>query len=135
MALVPAIKHYTSSLTLPVVNSTLNHFTHYLNIIIPAEHYQPDQIFLDGHSLQSLALECVAIIHDGQTMAYGGQLEVNATTHPLTHGNSRGVFGVISYGFPQEVSYGHVGGMRLSQPSEFISAQSCVLDIKACKVL
>ena len=42
MALVPAVSHYTNTFTLPIVNSSLNNFTHYLNIIIPAEHYQPD---------------------------------------------------------------------------------------------
>ena len=83
MALVPAVSHYTNTFTLPIVNSSLNDFTHYLNIIIPAEHYQPDQIFLDGLSLQSLALEFVAIISNGATMAYATQLEVNATTHTL----------------------------------------------------
>ena len=119
MALVPAVSHYTNSFTLPVVNSSLNNFTHYLNIIIPTEHYQPDQIFFDGQSLQSLALECVAITHNGQTMAYGCQVEVNATTHTLVHVNG-GVFGVVSYGFAVAASYGHVGGMRLPQLSEFI---------------
>ena len=70
MALVPAVSHYTNTFTLPIVNSSLNDFTHYLNTIIPAEHYQPDQILLDGQSLQSLALEFVAIVHNGETMAY-----------------------------------------------------------------
>ena len=120
MALVPAVSHYTNSFTLPVVNSSLNNFTHYLNIIIPAEHYQPDQIFLDGQSLQSLALEFVAIVRNGETMAYASQVEVSATTHTLIHGNSRGLFGVVSYGFARSVSYGHVGGMQLHQFSELM---------------
>ena len=116
MALVPAVSHYTNSFTLPIVNSSLNDFTHYLNIIIPAEHYQPDQIFMDGQSLQSLAIEFVAIVRNGETMAYASQVEVNATTHTLIHGNSRGLFGVVSYGFAADVSYGHIGGMRLHMP-------------------
>ena len=128
MALVPAVSHYTNSFTLPVVQSSMINFTHYLNIIIPAEHYQPDQIFLDDQSLQSLVLECVAITHNGQTMAYGCQVEVNATTHTLIHGNSRGVFGVISYGFAYRASYGHIGGMRLPQfsISEFMHKFECL---------
>ena len=120
MALVPAVSHYTNSLTLPVMNSSLNDFTHYLNIIIPAEHYQPDQIYLDGQSLQSLALEFVAIVHDRETMAYGGQVEVNATTHTLVHANSKGLIGAISYGFANDASYGHIRGMRLPQLSELM---------------
>ena len=120
MALVPAVSHYTNSFTLPIVNSSLHSFTHYLNIIIPAEHYQPDQIFLDGQSLQSLALAFVSIVRNGETMAYASQVEVNATTHTLIHGNSRGLFGVVSYGFAPYVSYGHIGGMRLPHFSEFI---------------
>ena len=119
MALVPAVSHYTNSLTLPIVNSSLNNFTHYLNIIIPAEHYQPDQIFLDGQSLQSLSLEFVAIVHNGETMAYATQVTVSATTHTLIHGNSRGLLGVVSYGFAKVVSYGHIGGMQLPHFSEF----------------
>ena len=122
MALVPAVSHYTNFLTLPVVNSTFNDFTHYLNIIIPAEHYQPDQIFLDGQSLQSLALEFVAIVHNGETMAYATQVEVSATTHTLIHGNSGGIIGVTAYGFAYRASYGHIGGMQIPQISELMPA-------------
>ena len=121
MALVPAVNHYTSSLTLPIVNSALNDFTHYLNIIIPAEHYQPDQIFLDGRSLQSRALEFVAIVLNGETMAYASRVTVSATTHTLIHRNSTGRIGVMSYGFDHGASYGHIGGIRLPQFSELLS--------------
>ena len=119
MALVPAVSHYTNTFTLPIVDSSLNDFTHYLNIIIPADHYQPDQIFLDGQSLQNLALEFVAIVHNGETMAYATQVEVSATTHTLMHGNSTGVIGVVSYGFASSASYGHIAGMQLAWISEF----------------
>ena len=100
------------------MNSTFNDFTHYLNIIIPAEHYQPEQIFLDSQSLQSLALEFVAIVHNGETMAYATQVTVTATTHTLIHSNNSGVIGVVSYGFANRASYGHIGGMQLPQLSE-----------------
>ena len=119
MALVPAVSHYANTFTLPTVDSSLNDFTHYLNIIIPAEHYQPDQILLDGQSLQSLALGFVAIVHNGETMAYATQVEVNATTHTLIHGNSTGIIGVVSYGFASSASYGHIAGMQLAWISEF----------------
>ena len=122
MALVPAVSHYTNTFTLPIVDSTFNDFTHYLNIIIPAEHYQPDQIFMDGQSLQSLALEFVAIVHNGETMAYATQVTVSATTHTLIHGNSTGVIGVTAYGFAYHASYSHVGGMQLPQISQFMPA-------------
>ena len=122
MALVPAVSHYTNTFTLPIVDSSLNDFTHYLNIIIPAEHYQPDQIFFDGQSLQSLALEFVAIVRNGETMAYATQVTVSATTHTLIHSNSSGVIGVVSYGFAEDSSYGHIGGMQLPQISEFMPA-------------
>ena len=118
MALVPAVSHYTNTFTLPIVDSTFNDFTHYLNIIIPAEHYQPDQILLDGQSLQSLALEFVAIVHNGETMAYATQVTVSATTHTLVHGNTGGIIGVTAYGFAYRASYGHVGGMQLPRISE-----------------
>ena len=127
MALVPAVSHYTNSVTLPIVNFPLNDFTHYLNIIIPAEHYQPDQIFLDGQSLQSLSLEFVAIVHNGETMAYAAQVEVNATTHTLIHGSSTGLLGVVSYELAFGASYGHIGDMRLPQFSEFTPVRhSCI---------
>ena len=114
MALVPAVSQYTNVFTLPMVWSR---FTHYLNIINPAEHYQPDQIFLDSQLLQSLALEFVAIVHNGETMAYATQVTVNATTHTLIHSNSSGVIGVVAYGFAHGSSYGHTGGLQL--PTHF----------------
>ena len=128
MALLPAVRHYTNTFTLPIVNSSFNDFTHYLNIIIPAEHYQPDQILLDGQSLQSLALEFVAIVHNGETMAYATQVTVSATTHTLIHGNSTRVIGVMSYGFATTVSYGHIGGMQLAQISEFLPSWLCLVN-------
>ena len=51
-------------------------------------------------------------------MTYAIQLEVNATTHTLIHGNSTGVIGVVSYGFADRRSYGHIGGMQLPQLNE-----------------
>ena len=130
MALVPAVSHYTNTFTLPIVNSSFNDFTHYLNIIIPADHYQPDQIFLDSQSLQSLSLGFVAIAHNGETMAYATQVEVSATTHTLIHSNSTGVIGAVSYGFASSVSYGHIAGMQLPQLSEFLCLHGCVWSIK-----
>ena len=133
MALVPAVSHYTNPFTLPIVNSTFNDFTHYLNIIIPAEHYQPDQIFLDSQSLQSLALEFVAIVHNGETMAYATQVTVNATTHTLMHGNSSGVIGVVAYGFAYGSSYGHTGGLQLpTHFSKFICVAVFTLSCLTC---
>ena len=122
MALVPAVSQYTNVFRLPMVRShfsnyIINDFTHYLNIIIPAEHYQPDQIFLDCQSLQSLALEFVPIVHSGVTMAYAIQVEVNATTHTLMNGNSSGVIGMVAYGFAHGQSYGHTGGLQM--PTHF----------------
>ncbi len=114
MALVPAVSQYTNVFKLPVVRSS---FDHYLNIIIPAEHYQPDQILLDNQSLQSLGHRFVAIVHNGETMAYATQVKVRATTHTLRHGNSSGVIGVVAYGFAHGTSYGHIGGLQL--PTHF----------------
>ena len=122
IALVPAVSHYANTFTLPIMDSSLNDFTHYLNIIILAEHYQPDQIFFDGQSLQSLALEFVAIVHNGETMAYATQVEVSATTHTLTHSDSSGVIGVVAYGLAHGSSYGHLGGIQLPQLSEVMPA-------------
>ena len=130
MALVPAVSHYTNTFTLPIVNSSLNDFTHYLNIIIPAEHYQPDQIFLDGQSLQSLALTFVAIVHNGETMAYATQVKVSATTHTLIHGKSTGVIGATAYGFALHASYGHIAGMQLAWISEFLCLHGYIWPIK-----
>ena len=55
-------------------------------------------------------------------MAYATQVEIDATTHTLIHGNSTGVIGVVSYGFAGASSYGHIGGMQLPQLSEFMPA-------------
>ena len=130
MALVPAVSHYTNVFTLPMVRSR---FSNYLNIIIPAEHYQPDQIFLDSQSLQSLALEFVAIVHNGETMAYATQVTVNATTHTLMHGNSSGVIGVVAYGFAHGSSYGHTGGLQLpTHFSKFICVAVFTLSCLTC---
>ena len=112
MALVPAVSQYTNSFTLPTVNSTLNNFTHYLNILIPAEHHQPDQILLNEQSLQNLGTQFTPIIVDNETKAYAAQLTIGSGVYTLAHGNPRGRMGTLLYGFTRIGSYGHSGGFR-----------------------
>ena len=112
MALVPAVSQYTNSFTLPTVNSSLNDFLHYLNILIPAEHYQPDQILLNGQTLQNLGNQFTAITVDGVTKAYAAQLTVSSGVYTLVHSNPKGRMGTLVYGFTRIGSYGHSGGFR-----------------------
>ena len=112
MALVPAISQYTNSFILPTLNSSLNNFLHYLNILIPAQHHQPDQILLNGQSLQNLSANFTAITVDGVTKVYGTQLTISGGVHTLAHGNPNGRMGALLYGFTRIGSYGHSGGFR-----------------------
>ena len=58
MIIVPAIKQYCSSYSLPLIQHNDNSFTftHYMNVFIPAQWYQTDQIFLDNQLLSSYHL-------------------------------------------------------------------------------
>ena len=117
MIIVPAVSQYCNDYSLPTIQPDDNSFTftHYMNIFIPAQWYQTDQIFLDNRLLSSYHLDLRAIEQDGVPQVYAAQVNLTEGVHTLHHADAEATLGVIMYGFATHNSYGHPGGLCLTQ--------------------
>ena len=114
MIIVPAITQYGNQYSLPTIRVLLSQL-YYMNIFIPTPFYQLDQIFLNNQPLNSYSLNFTAIEQDGVPQVYAAQVDLTEGVHTLYHTNPAATLGVVMYGFGHYESYGHPGGLRLTQ--------------------
>ena len=113
MIIVPAVSQYCNHYSLPTFQPDDNSFTfsHYMNVFILAQYYQPEQIFFDNQQLSSTNLNFTAIKQDGTPQVYAAQVDLTEGVHTLHHADAEAKLGVIMYGFGDYNSYGHPGGL------------------------
>ena len=127
MVLIPAVNDYSNR----IVSSTNSHlgfsgYKHYVNIIVMAEYFQTDLIYLNaGRTSQTLtSYSWVPIVVDGNTEAYAAQikLDIDDEMFQITHSNSSALMSAIVYGFNlqtdttnpnRKVGYGHPTGLSI----------------------
>ena len=117
MIIVPAITQYCNQYSLPIIQPSDGRFTftHYMNILIPTPFYQLDQFFLDNQLLNNYNLTFTVIQQDGDPLVYAAQVDLTEGVHTLYHTNPAATLGVVMYGLASANSYGHPGGLRLTQ--------------------
>ena len=116
MIIVPAVTQYCKHYSLPTFQPDDNSFSfsHYMNIFIPAQYYQPNEIFLDNQQLSSYNLNFTVIKQNGAPRVYAAQVDLTDGVHTLHHADAEAM-GVIMYGFAYANSYGHPGCLNLTQ--------------------
>ena len=99
MIIVPAVKEYCNGYSLPSIQHNDNSFTftHYMNIFIPAQYCQPDQVFLDNQLLSSYRLNFSALTQDGVPKVYAAQVNLTEGVHTLHHADAEATLEVIMY--------------------------------------
>ena len=117
MIIVPAVSQYCKHYSLPTFQPDDNSFTftHYMNIFIPAQYYQPEQIFFDNQQLSSTNLTFTAIQQSGTPQVYAAQVDLTEGVHTIHHADVEATLGVIMYGFGHANAYGHPGGLCLTE--------------------
>ena len=115
MIIVPALSQYDSVYSLPTIQpkDSSVHFTHYMNIFIPAQYFQLDRIFLNKRQLNSYNLNFTTIARGGLPQVYAAQVDLTEGVHTLHHVDNEATLGVIMYGFSIWASYGHPGGLNI----------------------
>ena len=127
MVLIPAVIDYSNK----IVSSTNSHlefpgYKHYINIIVMAEYFQKDLIYLNAEGInQTLAsYNWVPIVVDGITEAYAAQIKLNIDDEmfQIIHSNQSALMSAIVYGFNlqndttnsnRKVGYGHPAGLSI----------------------
>ena len=113
MAMIPPVEQYSNGYTLATLFDGVQNYTHFMNLYIPKDFFQPSKIFLNDQSLEELNVNFTAIQRLGVTEVYGTQLEISGKVQTLRHLNKLAGIGVLVYGFGKGNSYGYCGGLRL----------------------
>ena len=113
MTLVPSTSRYLSEFGFSTLHSST--FNHYINIVIMAQYYQPNMIFLTaGGVTRSLDKQQWVLIQvNNITEAYATQVNISEGVTNIFHRNPESKMMVIAYGFAQGNSYGHIAGVHI----------------------
>ena len=129
MVLIPAVNDYSNR----IVSSTNSHlgfsgYKHYVNIIVMAEYFQTNSIYLNaggGRSQRLNSYSWVPIVVNNKAEAYAAQIKLNIDDEmfQITHSNPSALMSAIVYGFNlqtdttnpnRKVGYGHPTGLSIS---------------------
>ena len=115
ITLIPATDQYLNRFDFVTIPNTISPgYDHYVNIIVMAQYYQPNMIFLiAGGVNRSLATQqWIPIQVNSITVAYAAQLSVVEGISHIVHTNAAAQMMIIVYGFNLHDGYGHSGGFR-----------------------
>jgi len=122
MTLVPATNQYSNNFQFSTLQDQSKDYTHYINIIVLAQYYQPDMIYLiSGGVNRSLDThQWIPIMVNNVTKAYNMQVRISKGVAEVVHSNTTALMTTIVYGFARHRGYGHPGGIRLELYNETI---------------
>ena len=114
MTLVPAVSQYRNDIQFSVISSSGFAPSHWANIFVTPNHFQPANITMDGVRGSSdgwVAIHCSS----GDVCGYARQMQLHGThSRLIRHDNPAASLGVIIYGSIGPKAYGYPGGLRLS---------------------
>ena len=120
MTLVPSTNQYLNIFDFSTIRNPLHtsyNYSHYVNIVVMKQYYQPSMIYLTAGALNRslVAEQWVPIQVNGVSEAYATQVIIPEGLAKVIHTNPAAQMMTIVYGFTTYYgSYGYVGGIRLS---------------------
>ena len=115
MIFVPATIHYSNKFDIStLVDPAESDYEHYANVVVLAEYYQPEMIYLIANGInKSLETEEWKPINvDGITEAYAAQVSISEGASTIAHSNPAALMTVTNYGSATAQSYGHSGKLN-----------------------
>ena len=106
MTLVPSRKQYYNGFILSTINGSAGH--HYINIIITAEYYQPNMIYITtaGYNRSLDKQQWVPIKVNNIIEAYATEVNITYGMSKIFHINEAAMMMIIAYGLSSYGSYG-----------------------------
>ena len=113
MTLVPSTNQYMNKFDFSTLSNSS--FNHYISIIVMAQYYQPNMIYLivDGITRSVGTQQWVPIQVNSTTEAYATQVNIPVGITTIYHSDPTSQLTVIVYGFAQGDGYGHIGGIHI----------------------
>ena len=125
---IPAIEQYSKINRLAFLNISniirYHYSTLYVTITIPSAYYQPNDILINGGSLQARIQKGHRGVSIGNVKDAGGDIQgytvaivvpSGTKLYDIRHRNPSAVFGTIVYAYGSEKSYGYVGSLGLNE--------------------
>ena len=115
MTLVPATTQYDHKFKFSTFRNNVRFYHHYVNIIVLAQYYQPDMIYIIAEKIsRSLnTQQWIPITVNNVIEAYITQVEITEGVVEIIHSNSAALMTTIVYGFTSYYGYGHPGGLNI----------------------
>jgi len=109
MVIVPDVLQFSNSFPITTIRNTS--YRHYVNLIVLAQYYQPDMIYLisGGRNVSLSTQEWVPIRVKHTTVGYATQLNISEGVAEIIHTNETALMATIIYGFTELGSYGNPG--------------------------
>ena len=114
MTLVPATNQYLNKFDFSTIRNPLRVFTHFVNIIVMKQYYQPNMIYLiaGGVNRSLVTQQWVPIQVNNTIEAYATQVNISEGVAQIYHTNATAKMMTIVYGFASSDGYGHIGGIH-----------------------
>ena len=123
---VPPINQYSNAYTLGYEIPAAPGLNTNLVLLVPAEYYDPEQIYLEGLPLSIYRVPFVPIVFEGVVKAYATELKLTVSSATLYHADPDAQIGVLVYGLSREVSHGQQGGLYPQLWGERVCVCVCV---------
>jgi len=111
---LPATIHHSNEFSFTTIrNPQRSSYKHFVNIIVLAQYYQPDMIYLiAGQVNKSLdTQEWVPVKVNNVIEAYATKVTITEGVVEIIHTNTSALMTTIVYGFAEYEGYGHPGGI------------------------
>ena len=121
MTLVPASNSFLNKFQFPTFNHYTTYSAHYINIIVMAQYYQSDKIFLittNGFKYSLKSKEWTPIRVSNTIEAYATKVHVLQGVVEIIHTNVTALMTALVYGIDQRNGYIHSGGSLYSAIGE-----------------
>ena len=121
MLMVPSRKQYLNSYTITTAPfqddlegkiPNLVAYTHYINIAVPLQFFNANQIVMDGRAINNSVFKPIRF-SDNNIWGYGAQLKLEPGAHIVKHLYRKAVLSVVVYGFTSQMSYGYCGFQQI----------------------
>ena len=115
MLLSPTVQYNYNFKFSTMLSTILPNYEHYINIIVLAQYYQPDEIYLiaGGVSTSLNTQKWVPVKVNNSIEAYATCINIPEGVTEVTHNNKAALMTTVVYGFTNLEGYGHLGGYNI----------------------
>ena len=118
MAIIPPVGRFFNRYTFVTPGSSIQPYTHTVNIVMQKSSFQPDFIILDGKPLSEWTKDFVEV-PSGSNSYFTARVDIPEGSHRIYHSTPEGQFGISVYGFGFKNGYGYAASFALEPFGEY----------------